>query len=319
MRNADECPERFLSEQSWNVVVTDDLGVHGRLATATDFRRVIKNAPAIWASKGQHDAIVDAIRIFARARSWVGDWHNFVTVAGTSVFPYFATPPISTGGEWVSSVHVEDFDGALDRDLVMDALELVKNTGEDLRVVFVDYVESWENLYRWQNQSSGGVTLGEHYVDLDSSVVSPAFIRTSAGDFSGWDHEIMNSLVRLGAGESISFRCRDDGTDYYEVTLTEGAGPTNVTLNQSGAGLTSGTRAIPVDATVLLTVVVRPVASGDEIEVVVNGTPVINFVDTTPRSEAADRGVSFRASGGDAPRVEWFDAMAYGAETRTLP
>lgn len=312
-----DCPVRFLEELAATVGFTRELRA-STYPEGEEWRAIITFAPAIWESKGEHETLRDIIRAFVGARSWIGDWHNFRTQAGVSTFPFFGTTVWTSNGDWVSNIHVEDRDAVLDRNRTVDALDVVRNGGEVLEVTFIEFLENWDNLFRWT--IVGAATLGTQVLDLDGTAAA-ASATTAEGSTrtDRWTEVHYNSLLRITSGDSVRFRFRDDlAGDFYEVRLDEGGAAGNVELFRGAASVAVGTHGIPSFATkaILLTVLTVDLVTGIQIEVLIDGTSVITHTDATP---AGTGEAGFRVDAGNIARCEWFEVVPANPDTRTVP
>lgn len=320
LMSASDCPARFLSELATVVGFDDTLRVSG-YPQGVDWRRIIDLAPSLWRAKGDHETLRDVVRAFTGARAWIGDWFSFRTVAGTTIWPWFSTFSVAVNGDWWTEVHVEDVDGALDRDLAEDALALVRAGGEVKHLTYAHYVENWDALDRWTDRAAAGWSVSGQELALDSTA-GAAWVRETYANGAGytvqWDHCTYNALFRPGVGDTVRFRCRDDlAADFLEVRITQGSGVSNVLLLRGGVPFSSGTHAVAADPHhTLLSVRTLPLGGGGiEVHVALNGHLVVVGTDPAPPAPGA---VEWRVEGGSTLVVEWFEVLPGNAETRTI-
>jgi hypothetical protein len=311
--SAADCPERFLAELGHTVGMTDDLRAVPQIE-GEEWRKVIRLAPAIWARKGEHEVLRDIVRMLVKARSWIGDWHSLAWVTG-SLLPIIGTASLTAGAKR-TVMHVEDFDGTLNRDLTMDALDIVRGIGEQIDVVFAAFIENWDNLFRWD--VDGDATISGNQLLLDGSLADASATTVDPGPWA--DRALFTSVLGIDSTAELRMRIRETGVAHYEARLTQGPGPNNVVLARSGIPVATATYGIP---DVTTTNIIAQMATfptmgpGVAVQIIIDGTTVINYIDATPI--AGPGGASFEAKSGNGGVVSWFDVLDVPPEIRTIP
>lgn len=282
----------------------------------------------VWDTKGTHECARLLVRALTGARSSLLDWHSLgtfgalltaTTVGSRMILPWVGTAGIADAGQYRTQVHVEDFDGALDRDLVEKALKAVRPWDERWDVTFVHMVENWrDGLFgRWSD--AGTVADTDNVLALGPDASNASEVVLTSGTPSGWTHAQFVAVCQWGsAGAELRFGFRRaSASALYELRMTQGVSSPNVALYRSGVSVATATHGIPLDAAVIVQVLTFPLASGSlEIQVWIDGVLDITYTDSSPLSAGA---VSWTvpASGGDAS-VQWFEVLPGNAETRTM-
>lgn len=314
-----DCPAQFLDGLASVVGFSPDL----KLSTyidGDDWRSVIDMAPTIWAAKGGHETYRSIILAMTQARAWIGDWFSFRTVAGTSLFPWFGTAALPVAGDWWTEIHVEDADGALDRDLAMAALDIVRPIGERLNVTFVSWVENWDNLFRWAY--TGDATVATNALTLAATAVVDAQVLSDpAAGTVAWDEVFYHAILLLESAKMVSFLFRHDGAaSFYQLDIDQGAGPNNIELWRNGVSVAAGTAVVASTSTTFLRVSTTSLITGAlVIDVGVNGVAgIINYTDAAPLATGNVGWLASAVAGGATHEVQWFEIVPENAETRTL-
>ena len=325
--SAEDCPDRFVHELAAHYGFDDVLEVWTDVQDRADavdiWRRVVQFAATeLWSTKGEHNVTTNVLRLFCQCRSFVGDWFSFRTVLAPAAFPWFATAAIAVDGQYWTEVHVEDWDGALDRDLAEHSLDLIRGQGERFNITFVDGIENWRNGWgRWTRTS------GTAEIDTDNGTVmvlgpdaaSASVIDMTAGDQTGWDAEVYNAVISIPTGSSLRWQVRSSAAAHYEVRLVQGVAANNVRLYRTGANVASGTHGIPADTDMVISLQTMPgVGTTGTVLVVVNGTVLITYVDAAFLPTVAQSVQWSVAAGTDVATVVWWEAIGATPEQRTI-
>lgn len=316
----EDCPADWLPDLVWSQGLTDQFALRTHIDTEAQWRRMAKLLPGIMREKGQADAYRDIVRAVAAARSCVYEWRDLVAVPTIYASVPWTTVDVADNGHWLSTVWVEDADGALDRDAVEDAIAFVRPDGEGLLLTFVQMVETWrEGLGRWA--TAGTVSNADDVLRLgpDAAADSTALYSAAAPDPAEWTHAHHYFSLSLVTGTG-RYRFRIDGADYYELRFTAGAAAGNIVLSRSGSTVATGSHGIyGLLATVEQHVVVStyPLSSGSlEIRVHIDSALVITYTDASPHDPGPVRfGV---ASGTDALTITQAAVVAGAPETRAI-
>jgi len=322
-----DCPEQFLPGLGSVVGLTFDLRLTGHLTDAEAWRRAIDAAPRMWGERGGLEILRDAVHAFAAARLSVFGWRQLVTLFAypSPGWPWIMTYPISVHGDYYTEAHVEDVDGLLDLDLVVDTIDALRASGEVVRLVETRYVESWENLSRW---AATFATLEDYYVRLSNL----GFVREtyaferglSSSGLTRWDDVAYRVIAHIFAGARLDLRVRDDnGGNFYELRVQQG-GSNNVALYKSAGLLAQTTVAVPqgdlsTDPRLFQTFVELETASladgSVDLIAVIDGAPVLTANDPAPLAPAD---VRIEAIGG-VVELDYFEVVPASPTIRTIP
>jgi hypothetical protein len=274
-----------------------------------------------------------SVAAFAEARISLFSWHDLVTSFAypAPAFPWVMTYATGdpTWGEYYTAAHVEDIDGALDLQMTIDAIDLLRSSGEVIELTECRYIENWDDIHRWQHNAFA--ELPGQYLRLSNL----GFVREtyayengwSTSGSSAWDDVAYRALVHIFAGSTFSFRFRDNnGGSYYDLQIDQ-SGANNVRVNRIAALMGQTTVAIPQGDFstsprlfhTFVEVQTTTLATGDlEITVVIDGAPVLTVTDpaATPPLGAGD--VRMSASGGYV-EVDWFEVMQQTPTITTIP
>ena len=201
-----------------------------------------------------------SFRVHAQAGAGAGEVvlvHEYVGTAGNQPIvevvadPLFVVAGMVGGtdgsGQYQTDAHAEDLGGAIDRDMVEDAVDINRPLGERVRLAYVDMIENWDSIFRWPARV-GEVGIDEHVLTLDGTLAEASVQTELGGATAGWGHVTHNAILRLGAGQEVNYAFRLDPAapaTNYEVLLTQGFGPGNVTLRRNGVLVATGTAPIP--------------------------------------------------------------------------
>lgn len=329
-------PVRFVDWLASVSGLSSDVPLSARL-DATEFRRLIPRLVAIWALKFGQDSYLTVVRAVTGARSSFLDWPGIAPVLDdAAILPLFGVngasyeqelTPLSANyvpaaGPWLGELFVEDLDGALDRDKVVDACRLVRPTEHGLHIAFPRFVENWQDeTARWDLGTVGTAVIDEDTglrVGPDAGDDSTASVDFDSAITDRWGSVVYMMLVTITA-EVFRFVVRDD----YEVVVTAphaNASTANVTLTKlsTAAVLGTATHFVDEDEVLLVRVTTWAADGGDlHIEVEIDGIRLIEYDDATPT--VAGPCYFQAAAGTESFDVHWLIVLPVGGEVRVLP
>ena len=286
-----DCPDVYLKYLKWIVGWTSELdGVTSGL-TYLQLRRLISVSASLWKERGPEDTIKDILRLLTGQRVRVWNWFDWRILVGevemgedlSGFDPWLIDDP------YTFQVRIVD-DGALNRALVRQLVNLMRACGETIDVSYLTFLDLFEVDYdagQWARDGAGSgdipVANGQLHLD-DTGVIEIAEVSLTGA--TAWDEYCVTARLQASisatGGPGLQFY-RADNLNYYLVGLDIASNKVELYKFVSGAPtlLSSVDRVLHNDLWYVLRVVVVDEASTNRIKIYLDADEITDVTDST--------------------------------------
>ncbi len=182
------CREDLLQYLKDQVGFTSELDfITTRLDTDT-LRKLIKVAVPLWNKRGTEEGIAEWIRLLTGRAVVFNDWFDFRWILGETQVGFdqqgndswLIGGEVTTFDEFTSNLHVMDA-GNLDRQLLLDLVQLSRPASERIEVILADFIDFFDQgRALWTNRAAPvGTVSGEAFL-LHPGTIEEAIISVTA-------------------------------------------------------------------------------------------------------------------------------------------
>lgn len=139
-----DCPDEYLPFLKQIVGWTSDLNHITDALDSDTLRRLIANSANLWKTRGPQSSMTSILTLVTGARTRLWDWFDFRWVSDEVGFGHesdgYDPWIISSDNDRELNVRIMD-DGALDKELVVNLLKIMRPTGERIEVTYLDLLD----------------------------------------------------------------------------------------------------------------------------------------------------------------------------------
>lgn len=252
--DVEKCPDELLQYLKRIVGWTPDLSSITDGLSYDELRRLISVSVPMWRRRGPESATREILYFATGARNRILNWFDYRWIMEeTGIWeehahsdPWvIAHPGEGLGDEYWSTIRIVD-NGALNRDLVLSLLRLMRPSGENFEVFYLGLLDLFEkdaDFTQWNpTLTDATVSVSGGTMEIDADSASGVGTLLSSVNWADFGHGLYTVKAKVESSQSSPvFEMRQmvssDGLDYYSARIVFGVdGNSSITISKVVGG-----------------------------------------------------------------------------------